>query len=182
MSGKKSFGAPSDDDLPTQRIGEQGGPNWNDGPTPRIDTPVPAWNADDGKTRIHRPDSSPPVPTVEDADDPVVGWLVVVSGPGRGRAVKIGHGVNSLGRAATERISLDFGDDEISRTGHALVTYDQRHRKFYIQHGTGTNLSYVGDAPLLAPTELTGGESIHVANTVLRFVALCGPDFDWSTR
>ncbi len=112
-------------------------------------------------------------------DDPVVGWLVVVEGPGKGRAVQLGYGSNSLGRGATDRVKLDFGDDQISRDSHAVVTYDPRGRKFYVQHGGGTNLTYLGDQPLLTPAELPELSHIRIGNTVLRFVPLCGAEFDW---
>ena len=112
-------------------------------------------------------------------DDPVVGWLVVVEGPGKGHAMQLGYGSNPLGRGATDRVKLDFGDDQISRNGHAVVTYDPRGRKFYLQHGGGTNLTYLGDQPVLAPAELSALSHISIGNTVLRFVPLCGAEFDW---
>ena len=112
-------------------------------------------------------------------DDPVVGWLVVVEGPGKGQVLQLGYGSNPLGRGATDRVKLDFGDDQISRNGHAVVTYDPRGRKFYVQHGGGTNLTYLGDQPVLAPAELPTLSHISIGNTVLRFVPLCGAEFDW---
>ena len=112
-------------------------------------------------------------------DDPVVGWLVVVEGPGKGQAMQLGYGSNPLGRGATDRVKLDFGDDQISRNGHAVVTYDPRGRKFYLQHGGGTNLTYLGDQPVLAPAELSALSHISIGNTILRFVPLCGAEFDW---
>ena len=112
-------------------------------------------------------------------DDPVVGWLVVVEGPGKGRAVPLGYGSNSIGRGATDRIKLDFGDEQISRSGHAVVTYDPRGRQYYVQHGGGTNLTYIGDQPVLAPTALPALSHISIGHTVLRFVPLCGAEFDW---
>ena len=119
--------------------------------------------------------------TAEDRsmDDPVVGWLVVVEGPGKGQVLQLGYGSNPLGRGATDRVKLDFGDDQISRNGHAVVTYDPRGRKFYVQHGGGTNLTYLGDQPVLAPAELPTLSHIGIGNTVLRFVPLCGAEFDW---
>ena len=111
--------------------------------------------------------------------DPVVGWLVVVKGPGKGRGLRLGYGSNSIGRGQTDRVNLDFGDDQISRSNHAVVTYDPRGRKYYVQHGGGTNLTYLEDAPVLAPTELPALSHIAIGNTVLRFVPLCGDAFDW---
>lgn len=112
-------------------------------------------------------------------DDPVVGWLVIVEGPGKGRARQLGYGSNSIGRGETDRINLNFGDDQISRGGHATVTYDPRGRKFYVQHGGGTNLTYLDEQPVLIPIELPALSHISIGNTVLRFVPLCGDAFDW---
>lgn len=111
--------------------------------------------------------------------DPVTGWLVVVQGPGRGNFVKLGLGLNTIGRGSNQRVSLNFGDEVISRENHAVVTYDPRGRKFYLQHGGGTNLTYIGDEPVLQPRELLSGEEISIGKTVLKFVAFCGSGFDW---
>jgi hypothetical protein len=118
-------------------------------------------------------------------DDPVVGWLVIVDGKGKGNSLSLGYGMNSIGSGQSERICLTFGDSSVSRTKHALITYDPRGRRFYAQHGGGKNLTYlVSDPnstpiPLLTPVELQGGEQIIVGETTLRFVPLCGQDFDW---
>jgi hypothetical protein len=111
--------------------------------------------------------------------DPVVGWLVVVKGPGSGNSLTLGYGANSIGRAETNRLRLDFGDDQISRSSHAVLTYDPRGRKFYIQPGTGTGLVYIDDQPVLTPRELAARTRIQLGNTVLCFVPLCGDSFDW---
>jgi hypothetical protein len=145
---------------------------------------------DDGHTKLFRPnrvakprDQQSDTLAAADGDeellDPVVGWLVIVEGPGRGNSLKLGFGMNSIGRAPDERVSVDFGDAEISRKSHATLTYDPRGRKFYLQHGDGTNLTYLGDNPVLQPVELKGGEIIGIGNTRFAFVSFCGPNFDW---
>lgn len=111
--------------------------------------------------------------------DPVVGWLVVVDGPGKGNYLKLGNGQNSIGRGNSERIKLDFGDDQISRSNHAMLTFDPRGGEFYIQQGSGTNLAYLNDSPVLAPTKLSTGSRITLGNTSLLFVPLCGENFSW---
>jgi len=112
-------------------------------------------------------------------DDPPAGWLVIIEGPGQGNCLAIGYGSNSIGRERGERICLDFGDERISRTQHAIVTYDPRGRKFFIQHGGGKNLTYLDEEPVLAPAPLEPQAHIQIADTLLRFVPLCGDDFDW---
>lgn len=121
----------------------------------------------------------PRPPATGNMADPPVGWLVVIAGPGQGAALTLGNGVNAIGRDASQRLPLDFGDELISRVNHAQITYDPRGKKFYIQHGGGANLTYVNDEPVLAPRELTANTHIVLGATTLRFVPLCGEAFDW---
>ncbi|MHA1538560.1 MAG: FHA domain-containing protein [Alphaproteobacteria bacterium] len=118
----------------------------------------------------------------EPMEDPVVGWVVVVEGPGQGASVTLGYGMNSIGRAPSERICLDFGDTQISRTNHASITYDPRGKKYFVAHGGGKNLTYLGEEPVLMPVQMKGGEEILVGDTKLRFVPFCGEDFDWRDK
>lgn len=129
--------------------------------------------------RSEREDGSRQDLNKDPMQDPVVGWLVVIAGPGQGRVLSLGYGTNSIGRSESERVQLDFGDDQISRSNHAVITYDMRGRRFYVQHGGGKNLTYLGDLPVLAPTELPSFAHISIGGTTLRFVPLCGSDFEW---
>ena len=127
-----------------------------------------------------KPGDRPQPPVEADGmNDPVVGWLAIVEGPGKGKALQLGYGSNAVGRGETARVQLNFGDDQISRGGHAVVTYDTRGRKFFVQHGGGKNLTYLGDQPVLVPTELPAHSHISIGATVLCFVPLCGDAFDW---
>ena len=112
--------------------------------------------------------------------DPVAGWLVVVKGPGRGNYSPIYVGMNSVGRDASQRVSLSFGDDSISREEHAFITYDEEQRCFYLQHGGKSNLVRLGAQPVLSPTELKPNDLIRIGRTTLLFVPCCGPDFSWT--
>ena len=149
-----------------------------------------SFSDDNGEphTRIYRPKATPSTahsatssdaPISDFSAEPVVGWLVVIDGPGRGQSLKLGYGVNTIGRGPDSRVSLDFGDEQISRQGHAMLTYDTKGRKFYIQHGGAANLTYLGDAPVLQPHEIKGREVIGIGNTILIFVPFCGPEFEW---
>lgn len=114
--------------------------------------------------------------------DPVVGWLVVLSGPGRGNARRLGYGQNSLGRDKGERVSLDFGDDSISRSKHAFVLYEPRKRQYFVRPGDGANLTYLNGELLSDSRPLSATDIIEVGATKLKFVPLCGPDFDWEDQ
>ena len=137
----------------------------------------------DSDTKIFRPSSKGHAGLAKESDnfvtEPVVGWLVIIDGPGKGNFVKLGFGMNAIGRNAESRVCIDFGDDQISRENHALLTYDTKNRKFYVQHGGGANLTYLGDTPVLQPFELKGNEVISIGNTKLYFVPFCGANFNW---
>jgi hypothetical protein len=153
----------------------------------RRDAPAAAGQApvDDDKTRLVRPSSrnsagEAVAPSDDLPEGPVVGWLGVVEGPGRGKSVTLGYGMNTIGRESGNRVSLAFGDTQISRNKHATLTYDPRGRKFFIQHGDSTNLTYVGEQPVLSPVLLNSGDLIRLGDTtVLKFIPLCGDDFNW---
>jgi len=148
--------------------------------------------ADDGKTKLFRPSPNkraqekgfdPLAPAYEEAEtpsDPVVGWLVVVKGPGKGKALGLGYGFNSIGRDAGQRVRLEFGDSQISRVNHAKLFYDPRSRKFTMTLGDGINPTYVRGDALLVPTEIKSGDRLQMGQTELLFMALCGENFDWS--
>lgn len=111
---------------------------------------------------------------------PPVGWLVVTEGPGRGAALPLICGMNGIGRGDASQVQLDFGDDAISRDAHAYVTYDNAARRFFVSHGGKTNLVRLNEAAVLATEPLVHGDTLRIGATTLRFVALCGTDFDWS--
>ena len=136
-------------------------------------------DGDDGMTRLYGTPGKSKQDAAASLGEPVVGWLVVIKGPGYGHSVPLGYGRNSIGRAQSERVTLNFGDSNISRTHHASVTYDPRGRKFYISHGDSNNLTYVGDKPVLSTEALEPLTDIGIGETVLRFVPFCGENFDW---
>lgn len=114
------------------------------------------------------------------SDDPVVGWLVVIDGPGKGHSVEIGAGANPMGRGDDQRAPLPWGDKEISRERHAIIIFDPKSRRFYIHSGDSHNLSYLDGEVLMAPRELRGGETITLGATTLRFVPFCSDQFSWT--
>ena len=101
----------------------------------------------------------------------------MVEGQGRGGFRPIFAGMNSVGRDASQRISLSFGDESISREEHAFITYDEEARCFYLQHGGKPNIIRLGGKPVLTPMELKANDLIRIGRTTLRFVPCCGPNF-----
>ncbi|MEZ5817364.1 MAG: FHA domain-containing protein [Hyphomicrobiaceae bacterium] len=144
-------------------------------------TPDPAPTAksipaDPGHTRILRPVGLEP----DVRSDPVVGWLVVLSGPGKGNFRPIYSGSNTIGRSPGQRIPIDFGDDAISGEKQAFLVYDGRKRQYQlVPNLERPNLVHLNDSALLANGELKPHDKITMGRTTLLFVPLCGADFDW---
>ncbi|MCY3730141.1 MAG: FHA domain-containing protein [Rhodospirillaceae bacterium] len=140
-------------------------------------------SSDATKTRLVAPRKSRDSARSDTDDpmsDPPVGWLVVVQGPGRGRVLTVGNGMNAVGRGSGARVRIDFGDDTIARANHARLVYEPRQRRFLLDHGDGSNLTYLNGDVVMKPVEIQSGACIEIGNTTLRFQALCGKEFDWS--
>lgn len=108
-----------------------------------------------------------------------VGWLVITKGPGRGKCFVLQNPVSSIGRAADQTITLNFGDDTISRNNHAAIAYDDQMNTCFLGYGGKANLVRLNGRPVLTTEQLSHGDVIRVGLTDLRFIALCGPDFSW---
>ncbi len=113
--------------------------------------------------------------------DPVVAWLVVVGGPGIGQYRPVFEGNNTVGRANTNRVAIDFGDDAISSEEQAYIRYDSSDRSFlFVPNLAKTNVVSVNDRRPTSAVELQAMDVITMGRTQLVFVPFCGPEFDWS--
>ncbi|HOB60673.1 MAG TPA: FHA domain-containing protein [Candidatus Competibacteraceae bacterium] len=145
-------------------------------PTRRVARPA-------SKSRVDRSAEEPAAATPAAAlthdplANPVVGWLAIVAGPGRGEILPLGYGVNDIGRGAGARIRLDYGDAALASGNQAAIIYSARSRRFYLQLVAAD--AWLDGQLVRETVELTGGEVLQLGQTRLRFVPLCGPAFDW---
>lgn len=128
---------------------------------------------------VEVPKPAAPVVTADRAIEPVVGWLVVVKGPGRGVSRTIVTGRNSLGSGADEDIRIDFGDAAIAQHGHLYIVYDEEAREFVVEDGKQKVVVRLNGKLLTETMPIGHGDELRIGATTFRFVALCGPDFDW---
>ncbi len=113
--------------------------------------------------------------------DPVVGFLVIVGGPGLGASRAIFEGNNTIGRTTSNRIAFDFGDDSISAEEQAYLRYDSTDRSFlFVPNLAKTNVVSVNDKRPAGAVELKSMDVITLGRTQVAFVPFCGPEFDWS--
>ncbi len=115
------------------------------------------------------------------AQDPVVGFLVVVGGPGLGAHRPVYEGNNTVGRDASNRIPLDFGDETISHAEQAYIRYDSADRSFlFVPNLAKTNVVSVNDKRPAGAVTLKPMDVITLGRTQVAFLPFCGQDFDWS--
>lgn len=177
-------------------------------PEPKPEAARPTEAADESDvpptTRVVRPEGRgkkvEPEPEAEDAPartvlvrgrrqiergtferDPVVGFLIVVGGPGLGSYRPIFEGNNTVGRSKDNRIPLDFGDDAISNEAQAYLRYDSSDRSFlFVPNLAKTNVVSVNDKRPAGPVPLQPMDVITFGRTQVAFLPFCGSEFDWS--
>lgn len=165
-SGAISFAAPSQP-TPLSR------PVENDNRTRLV-----GFDTSDGRTSLFEGDDGGSK-QAQGAFEPV-GWLVVAKGPGRGNSFSLRAGLSTIGRGTDQTITLDYGDQAISRSNHAAIVYEPDTHRFHLGHGGKANIVRVNGKPLVSTEELVDGSAIEIGDTTLRFVALCTNDFNWS--
>ena len=115
------------------------------------------------------------------SSDPVVGWLVIVGGPGIGEYRPIFEGNNAIGRGDKQRIPLNFGDTSISSEEQAYIRYDSGDRSFlFVPNLAKTNVVSVNNKRPTGAVELVQMDVITMGRTQLVFVPFCGSEFDWA--
>jgi hypothetical protein len=134
---------------------------------------------DTARTQLVR--GKPQVQRGNFATDPVVGWLVVVGGPGLGSFRPVFEGNNTLGRSSSQRVPIDFGDEAISSEEQAYIRYDSSERSFlFVPNLAKTNVVQVNSKRPTSAVPLNAMDVIVMGRTQLVFVPFCGADFDWA--
>lgn len=110
--------------------------------------------------------------------EPVVGWLVCVKGGYLGESFNLKTGRNMIGRSLKMDVPL-AKETSVSRDRHAIITYEPKKRKFYVQPGESNGLTYVNDDLLMMPLELKNYDKVQLGNSEFVFIAFCGELFTW---
>jgi hypothetical protein len=70
-------------------------------------------------------------------------------------------------------------DDAVSRSAHSVISYDLRAGRFHLAPGQGRGLTYRNGEEVTGAVQLEPYDTIEVGNSVLVFLPLCGPQFNW---
>jgi hypothetical protein len=133
----------------------------------RVEMAQPAIPQDEKTVGIFR---------TEKGSDPVVGWLVCVSGQEKGRDYRLHAGRNEIGRAIKSDVAL-VDDERVSRNNHCSVIFEPRKCTFHLVHGDGETL--VGGNQLSESIPLTDGAAFEIGGSTFVFVPFCKEGRTW---
>lgn len=108
---------------------------------------------------------------------PVVGWLVCITGEETGKDYHLHSGKNFIGRSNRMDVVL-LKDPEIARDKHASVVYDPRGHKFYLSPEEG-NFVYLNGTMLKESAQIKENDRIQVGTTEMVFVPYCKEERTW---
>lgn len=111
--------------------------------------------------------------------DPVVGWIVCVDGPDKGKDYRLHSGNNFVGRSG--KMDITLSGKYVSSENHFCVSYDKRHDRYFAAMGVGQEMVYLNEEPLAGANavQIKHGDTIEIGKTKLMFIPLCGEKFHW---
>lgn len=111
-------------------------------------------------------------------NQPIVGWLVCIEGPEKGKDYQIQAKNNTIGRSGKMDICIRE-DMTISRENHARLAYDEKHNNFHLIPAENTNNIYLNDEPVYIPTKLEAYDCIEFGDSKMVFIPFCSTRFTW---
>ncbi|MCR4890815.1 MAG: FHA domain-containing protein [Lachnospiraceae bacterium] len=155
--------------------------------SPTIPLRAPANDLDDGKTlplgaayNNADQDEGRTVALIKEDKgiDPVVGWLVCVDGKEKGRDYRIHSDNNFIGRSDRMDICIR-GDETISRTNHAIISFDIQENAFFFSPGDGRAIVRVNDKAIFQTVEIKSHDRVTIGKSVFEFIPFCDGKFVW---
>ncbi|MEZ5403902.1 MAG: FHA domain-containing protein [Bryobacteraceae bacterium] len=109
---------------------------------------------------------------------PVVGWLVCIEGPDRGRDYRLRTEKNFIGRDPSMDVSVG-SDPTVSRVRHAAVAFEPEEKQFWLIPGEASGLVYLNGQVVHSPGVMKHRDVVRLGKTQLMLVALVGEEFQW---
>lgn len=136
-----------------------------------------AQNADEEKTVAFSASAGREPQEKEEICSPVVGWLVCVKGPERGRDYRLQAGRNFIGRSIDMDVCIRE-DSAISRENHASIVFDPRSGRHVLLPGESTETKLNGES-VGSIHDLKDGDELELGETTMCFVPFCKEGRNW---
>lgn len=109
--------------------------------------------------------------------DPVVGWLVCMSGKEKGRDYRLNAGRNFLGRDAANSIAI-VEDETVNRQNQCSIIYEPVKSEFILLAGQSGDI-LVDGCPVRENIVLKGEEEIQIGGGTYIFIPFCKEGRRW---
>lgn len=111
--------------------------------------------------------------------DPVVGWLVCLEGPDRGKDFRLHMEKNYIGRSPAMDVVIE-GDNTVSREKHGVVVFDPKRQVFWLLPGEASGLVYLNGEVVHSPAQMQRDDVIELGQTRLVLIPFCGEKYSWT--
>jgi hypothetical protein len=112
-------------------------------------------------------------------NEAVVGWLVCLEGPDRGKDYRLHAEKNFIGRAPNMDVAIE-GDSTVSRERHGIVIFDPKKRTFWALPGDAAGLVYLNGDIVNSPASMKADDILEVGQSKLVLIPFCGERYGWS--
>lgn len=109
---------------------------------------------------------------------PVVGWLVCLEGPDRGRDFRLHAEKNFIGRSPSMDVCIP-SDESISRERHGVIIFDPKKPTFWVLPGDASGLVYLNGEIVHSPTEMKLDDTLEIGKSKLVLIPFCGDQYNW---
>lgn len=116
----------------------------------------------------------------ENGIEPVVGWLVCVSGEQKGQDFRLQSGFNRIGRDRNMEVVIPK-DRTISRDTHCSVVYDGKSNETFLVPGNGT-LTYYKNEMVQKAVKLHSGDEIALGENKYIYISFCEGERTWQEK
>lgn len=113
--------------------------------------------------------------------NPVVGWIVCVEGPEKGKDYCLNAGINNIGRGKEMDVRIEK-DNAISSDTHASIAYDDVENEFTIIRGKSKNINRLNGKPIYSETQLSPYDLLEFGVSKFVFVPFCCDHFRWTAE
>jgi len=111
--------------------------------------------------------------------EPVVGWLVCLSGVNRGRDYRLVAEKNFIGQAPDMHIRI-LGDDQIKVKKHGAISYDPMNGKTTLIPDTGTMI--LNNERVFRPVTLNDGDVMTIGDGMFKLILFCNNHLTWEEQ
>lgn len=120
-----------------------------------------------------------PLYVLDNENNPVVGWLISVSGETKGKSYEIHNGRNFVGRSMAMDIVFS-SDKSISRDKHFSIIFDEKTNEFFVVSGISS--VFVNGTRVSVPCKICENDYISAGESNFIFVPFCKEGRNWNEK